>query len=350
MIINWRRSIHVWNLKQSYNINGVAILSALTLLLVLIILFSFSVGRYSIAIGDILKYLFTGEYTDANLPLLLNQIRLPRILAAVLVGGSLSVSGASYQGIFRNPMVSPDILGVSSGAGFGASLAILFSWGLAGIQGMAFVTGIISVCIALSFSKIMSKSHDRILMLVLSGMIVGSMFTALISLIKYLADSEYKLPDITFWLMGSLAEVTMKELKSVFPFIGLALLPLILSSWRLNILSFGDEEARALGVHAGRLRIIVIACASLITASVVSITGLIGWVGLIIPHFARFLVGPDHKVLLPASFLIGAIFMLIVDGFSRSLSSLEIPLGIITSLIGAPMFLILLRLSSKHTW
>ncbi|WP_321333425.1 iron ABC transporter permease [uncultured Bacteroides sp.] len=336
--------------KGNHCITGTTILLALSLFLLFTVLFSFSVGRYSIPMTDILGFLFTGKCTDRNLPLLLTEIRLPRILGAVLVGGALSVSGAAYQGIFRNPMVSPDILGVSSGAGFGASLAILFSFGLAGIQGMAFVTGIVSVCIALSVSKIMSKAHDRILMLVLSGMIVGSMFSALISLIKYIADSEYKLPDITFWLMGSLAEVTLKELKAVFPFIALALIPLLLSSWRLNVLSFGDEEAQALGVHAGRLRIIVIGCASLITASAVSITGLIGWVGLIIPHFARFLVGPNHKVLLPASFLVGSVFMLVVDDLSRSVSSLEIPLGIITSLIGAPMFLIILRLSSKHTW
>lgn len=350
MILNWRRNVCEWYFRKNYCVTGATILLGLSVLLLFAVLLSFSIGRYFVPVADIVSYLFTGKYSDANLPLLLSEIRLPRILGAVLVGGSLSVSGAAYQGIFRNPMVSPDILGVSSGAGFGASLAILLSFGLVGIQSMAFIMGIVSVCIALSVSKIMGGTHDRILMLVLSGMIVGSMFTALISLMKYLADSEYKLPDITFWLMGSLTEVTLTELKAVFPFIGLALIPLLLSSWRLNVLSFGDEEARALGVNAARLRVIVIACASLITASAVSITGLIGWVGLIIPHFARFLVGPNHKVLLPASFLVGGVFMLIVDDLSRSVSSLEIPLGIITSLIGAPMFLIILRLSSKHTW
>ncbi|MBP1615922.1 MAG: transport system permease protein [Bacteroidetes bacterium] len=350
MILNWRRNVCGCYFRSNGCATGATILLGLSVLLLFTVLLSFSIGRYFVPVADIVSYLFTGKYSDANLPLLLSEIRLPRILGAVLVGGSLSVSGAAYQGIFRNPMVSPDILGVSSGAGFGASLAILLSFGLVGIQSMAFIMGIVSVCIALSVSKIMGGTHDRILMLVLSGMIVGSMFSAMISLMKYIADSEYKLPDITFWLMGSLAEVTLTELKAVFPFIGLALIPLLLSSWRLNVLSFGDEEARALGVNAARLRVIVIACASLITASAVSITGLIGWVGLIIPHFARFLVGPNHKVLLPASFLVGGVFMLIVDDLSRSVSSLEIPLGIITSLIGAPMFLILLRLSSKHTW
>ena len=275
---------------------------------------------------------------------------MPRIVAAILTGGALSLSGAAYQGLFRNPMVSPDILGVSSGAGFGAALAILLSFGIIGIQLSAFFMGLVSVCLALSISKIMGHGHDKTLILILSGMIVGALFSALISLMKYVGDSEFKLPDITFWLMGSLSAVTMDDLKFVAPIIVLASIPILLSSWKLNVLSFGDDEAQTLGINTKVLRIVVISSASLLTASVVCVTGLIGWVGLIIPHFARFVVGPNHRILLPASFLMGGVFMLLVDDLARSIASLEIPLGIITSLIGAPMFFILLKLSSKKVW
>ena len=187
-------------------------------------------------------------------------------------------------------------------------------------------------------------------MLVLAGMVTGAIFNALISLMKYLADSDSKLPDITFWLMGSLAGITMEELKVVLPIVLLGILPILLLSWRLNVLSFGDEEAKTLGINTTQLRIIIISCASLITASVVCVSGLIGWVGLIIPHFARFLVGPNHKVMLPTAFLSGSIFMLVIDDVARSASSLEIPLGILISLIGAPLFLVFLARSTKKSW
>lgn len=326
---------------------GKLVLGVLAIVLTVVVVFSFTVGRYSIPAGDLLRYLFTGKYTDENLPILIMQIRLPRILIAVLAGGALSVSGAAYQGLFRNPMVSPDILGVSTGAGFGAALAILFSTGLLGIQLSAFATGLLAVFISLTISKIIAMNHDRILLLVLSGMIVSAMFNALIMLMKYIADSESKLPEITFWLMGSLTNVTMHEIKYILPVILLSLIPLWLNAWKLNILSFGDEEAKALGVDTGQVRLIIIGCASLLTASVVAVTGIIGWIGLIIPHFSRFIAGPDHRWLLPASFLAGAAFLLLVDDISRSVSTLEIPLGVITSLVGAPMFLLVLKMTGK---
>lgn len=329
--------------------NGKLVLGVLAIVLTVVVVFSFTVGRYSIPAGELLRYLFTGEYTDENLPILIMQIRLPRILIAVLAGGALSVSGAAYQGLFRNPMVSPDILGVSTGAGFGAALAILFSAGLLGIQLSAFATGLLAVFISLTISKIIAMNHDRILLLVLSGMIVSAMFNALIMLMKYIADSESKLPEITFWLMGSLTNVTMHEIKYILPVILLSLIPLWLNAWKLNILSFGDEEAKALGVDTGRVRLIIIGCASLLTASVVAVTGIIGWIGLIIPHFSRFIAGPDHRWLLPASFLAGAAFLLLVDDISRSVSTLEIPLGVITSLVGAPMFLLVLKMKGKNS-
>lgn len=336
--------------KSKVCISNTLILILLFGLLVSVAFYSFSVGRYAIPVGEILRFFLTGESIDENLPTLLFDIRMPRIVGAILTGGALSLSGAAYQGLFRNPMVSPDILGVSSGAGFGAALAILLSFGIIGIQLSAFFMGLVSVCLALSISKIMGHGHDKTLILILSGMIVGALFSALISLMKYVGDSEFKLPDITFWLMGSLSAVTMDDLKFVAPIIVLASIPILLSSWKLNVLSFGDDEAQTLGINTKVLRIVVISSASLLTASVVCVTGLIGWVGLIIPHFARFVVGPNHRILLPASFLMGGIFMLLVDDLARSIASLEIPLGIITSLIGAPMFFILLKLSSKKVW
>jgi iron complex transport system permease protein len=322
----------------------------LSLILMTTIIVSFAAGRYPVPIGDLLRYLFTGKWVDENLPILILHVRLPRILMAILAGGALSVSGVVYQGLFRNPMVSPDILGVSAGAGFGAALAIVFSAGFVAVQFTAFTMGLATVFISLSVGRLLGTNHDRILMLVLSGMIVGALFNSLVMLMKYIADSESKLPEITFWLMGSLTDVTMHEIKYILPVILLSLIPLWLNAWKLNVLSFGEEEARTLGVDTRRLRIVIIACASLLTASVVAVTGVIGWVGLIIPHFARFIVGPDHKLLIPASFLIGASFLLLVDDLSRTVSSLEIPLGVITSFIGAPMFFLVLRMTRKRVW
>jgi iron complex transport system permease protein len=322
----------------------------LLIILTVIALASFTVGRYSVPVADLLHYLFTGKYVDENLPVLVLHIRLPRILMAVLTGGALSVSGAVYQGLFRNQMVSPDILGVSSGAGFGAALAIVFSAGLVAVQFSAFAAGLSAVFISLSVGRLLGMNHDRILMLVLSGMIVGALFNSLIMLMKYIADSESKLPEITFWLMGSLTDVTMHEVKYVFPVILLSLTPLLLNAWKLNILSFGEEEARTLGVDTRRLRVTSIVCASLLTASVVSVAGVIGWIGLIIPHFSRFIVGADHRLLLPASFIIGASFLLLADDLSRTVSTLEIPLGVITSFVGAPMFFLVLRMTGKKVW
>jgi iron complex transport system permease protein len=322
------------------------------LLLMAVILFatavcSFAVGRYSLSVEDILRYIFLNQYADENIPILIMQVRMPRIIGAILAGGALAVSGAAYQGLFRNPMVSPEILGVSSGAGFGAAMAIVLSMGVVGIQTMAFTTGLLAVAVSLFISRLMA-GYDKILMLVLSGMIVGALFSALLSLMKYVADSDSKLPDITFWLMGSLSALTVKELKIISPIIACALIPMLLSAWKLNILSCGDEEAQTLGLNTRRLRILIICSASLLTASVVAVTGLIGWVGLIIPHFTRFVVGPDHRVLLPASFMTGATFMLLVDDLSRSASTLEIPLGVITAMIGAPLFFIVLKITSNR--
>ena len=325
--------------------HGKYIIPVLSILLIAIVLLSFTVGRYSISVADLLRYLFTGKYSDENLPVLVLHVRSPRIIMAVLAGGALSVAGAVYQGLFRNPVVSPDILGVSAGAGFGATLAILLSAGLVALQVSAFVAGLFAVFISLSVSRLLGLNHDRILTIVLSGMMVGALFNALVMLMKYIADSESKLPEITFWLMGSLSGATMHEVTCVLPVVLLSMIPLLLNAWKLNILSFGEEEARTMGVDTRRLRFTGIVCASLLTASVVSVTGIISWVGLIMPHFVRFITGPDHRKLFPASFLTGGAFLLLVDDLARTVSTLEIPLGVITSLIGAPMFFVALKLS-----
>jgi iron complex transport system permease protein len=320
------------------------------LALAALVLVSLGVGRYSISVSAILNYLFTDQPYDPNLPIVLVNIRLPRIVGAIAVGGALSISGAAYQGMFRNPMVSPDILGVTSGAGFGAALGILLSVPVLVIQTFSFLGGIGAVLIAVSISKWIGKAHDRILVLVLSGMVISSLFGAMLSLLKYVADPNEKLPAITYWLMGSLASIRMDDLKVVIPIILAGAVPLILVSWRINVLSFGEDEARSLGLNTGRLRVVIIVCASLITACIISVSGIVGWVGLIIPHLTRMLVGADHKILLPSSFLLGSIFLLIVDTVARTLASIEIPLGILTSVIGAPLFIYFLKKSTQKSW
>jgi iron complex transport system permease protein len=317
-------------------------------------LFSLLPGRYPVSLSGLWQIIvsFFDGYTDVPLPLktVVIDIRLPRILAAFLVGGTLSITGAAYQGMFRNPMVSPSILGVSAGAGFGAALAILLGLSSFLQQGLSFLFGVGAVVAVYTISLATGKRHEKCLTLILSGMIVATVFSALLSVLKYIADPDNTLPSIVYWLMGGLSEIQIADLR----FIGvIAVMGLVLFSilgWRIDVLSFGDEEAKTMGIRVERLRVMVIATATLMTASAVSISGIIGWVGLIIPHISRMLIGPKNAELLPAAFLIGGIFLLIVDGFSRSVMSMEIPLGITTSLIGAPFFIfILIKTSKKAT-
>lgn len=270
------------------------------------------------------------------------KVRLPRVCAAVLVGAALAVAGAVYQGMFRNPMVSPDILGASSGAGFGAALAILLSLPYVFIQVNAFVFGIVAVALAYFICRCVSRGKDAILMLVLGGMIVSTLFSSFITLTKYVADPDSKLPEITYWLMGSLSTVSLRDFVFLLPPLIIGLAPLAALRWQLNAMAFGDEEAQAMGLNVNRLRAIFIFSATLLTSASVAIAGMIGWVGLIIPHMARFIVGPNCKELIPMSFLLGGCFLLIVDNVARSLFTVEIPLGILTSIIGAPFFFYLL--------
>ncbi|AAM72982.1 MAG TPA: iron ABC transporter permease [Chlorobaculum sp.] len=313
-------------------------------------LLSLGVGRYPVSPLAILSWLLTGRSADSNLPVVLLNIRLPRLIAAIAAGGALSLSGAAYQGLFRNPMVSPDILGVSSGSGFGAALGILFSLPVAAVQALSLAGGITAVFAAVLVSRAIGRNGDSVLVLVLSGIVISSLFGALLSLLKYIADPLDKLPAITYWLMGSFADIRTGELGAAVAMVFAGAIPLLLVSWRLNVLSFGEEEARSLGLHTERMRVAVILSATLVTASMISICGIIGWVGLVVPHISRFLGGANHRRLMPVSFLVGAAFMVAVDTVARSAASVEIPVGIITAVLGAPFFIWIMKRSSLRAW
>jgi iron complex transport system permease protein len=326
----------------------------LVALLIIIIIFSLCLGRYRASVGElirlVLEQLSGNVISDAgNLDTVLFKIRIPRTVVAVCIGIALSTSGACYQGLFKNPMVSPDILGASSGACLGASIAILFDFDKMGIQILSFLCGMLAVALTYGVSMVVSNSQRSILILVLSGMVTESLFSALMSIIKYLADSEDKLPAITFWLMGSLASVTPVDAKILLVIVLLAYIPLFLLRWKLNVLSCGEEEAMALGMDIKKIQGIIIFSSTLLAAASVSIAGKIGWIGLIVPHIARLIVGPNYKYLIPVSALIGGIFLLVVDNLARSLVSVEIPLGILTSLCGTPFFFYLL-LKGRKSW
>lgn len=317
------------------------LISILAAVLVCLSLAAFAIGRYPLKPSEIFMWI-AGKQTDANIGNIMMNIRLPRVLGAILAGACLSCAGASYQGIFRNPMVSPDILGATSGAGFGAAVAIVTSMPPIVIQLSAFVFGIAAVAACYAISVIVGRKENITLVLILSGMVITSLLGAFVSIIKYTADPYGKLPEITYWLMGSLSAITLKQLIPALPPMIVGFIVLMSVKWRINVLSYGDEEARSLGVNAKALRAVVIAAATLITASAVSVCGQIGWVGLVIPHMTRMLAGPDYRKLMPTTILMGGIFLLIVDTISRNLLRVEIPLGILTAIIGAPVFVGLL--------
>ncbi|MBU3213752.1 iron ABC transporter permease [Clostridium estertheticum] len=330
-------------MKQS-NRNTIIVLS-LGIFLIIAIVVSFQIGRYNIPIKDLLGVFMSKIYPlhqfwpDKMETVLLN-IRLPRIILACLVGCCLSAAGAAYQGVFQNPMAAPDILGASAGAAFGAALAILHYGSSIMITFSAFGFSLLTVVLVYFISK--KAGGKSILGLILSGIMVSSLFSAGTSFIKLVADPNDQLPAITYWLMGSLAGAKNSDIKFVIIPMVIGLIPLILLRWRMNVITMGDEEARTMGVNSNRVRLIVIVCASLITAASVSVSGTIGWVGLVIPHLARKLVGNNYKHLMPATMLFGAIFLLIVDNVSRNLFTTEIPLGILTAFIGAPFFIYLI--------
>jgi iron complex transport system permease protein len=313
---------------------------------------SLFLGRYPIPLATMVSVLASRMLPiprewGATVETVVFNIRLPRVILAMFIGAGLSICGAAFQGMFHNPLVSPDILGVTAGGGFGAALAILLSGRPVVVQLSAIVFGIIAVALTYLISRVYKTTPT--LMLVLSGIVVGSIFSALLSLTKYVADPRQKLPAIVFWLMGSLATVSEPDVVSTCPPMLLGIVALLLVRWRINLLSMGDTEARALGVNTELLKAIIIVASTVVTACGVSVCGLIGWVGLVIPHIGRMLVGPDHKVLLPASLALGAIFLTIIDDLARSLMGAEIPLGILTAIIGAPFFAFMLR-RTKGGW
>lgn len=315
-----------------------ALLSAAALLVLLV---SFLVGRYSVGLSGLWESLGKGPMNlETTRDTVVWNIRMPRILTAFLVGAALSTAGVSYQGMFRNPMVSPDLLGASTGAGFGAALAILLSFGYFGITVSAFCFGLAAVLLAYAVSR-MSRL-ERTLSMVLAGVMIGSLFSAGTSFIKLVADTENQLPAITYWLMGSLSSVEWKDALFAFIPITLGLVPLLLLRWRMNLLTVSEAEARSMGISTDRLRFIVVICATLITSASVAVSGMIGWVGLVIPHFCRMLFGYDYRRLIPASILMGGAFLLLVDDLARLITTSELPLGILTSFVGAPVFVYLI--------
>ena len=312
-----------------------------------LIAIAFAVGRYPVSLEELFS-LSTGQAVAPNVETVVMQVRGPRVAAALLVGAALAAAGAAYQGMFRNPLVSPDILGVSSGAALGAVLAILLSLGAVFMQLFAFAGGLAAVALVYAVGSRL-RGHDPLLALVLTGVIIGTLLGSAIALLKVLADPYHQLPAITFWLLGSLASISPGELLVAAPLALLGLAPMWLLRWRMNLLALPDDEARALGVDTVKMRALVVAAATLMTAAAVAISGIIGWVGLLIPHAARLLVGPGFGRLLPLAMLLGAGFLLAVDTLCRTVAPIEIPPGVLTALIGTPFFLWLFALA-RRTW
>jgi len=285
------------------------------------------------------------QIQDSKMDLVLFNIRLPRILVVMFVGAALAVAGASYQGMFKNPLTSPDLLGASAGASLGACLALLLSLSGEYVQLFAFVGGILAVGMAIWLNRLVD--YDPTLGLVLAGILVSTLFQSGMSMVKFMADADDKLPTITFWLMGSFASVNNADLARCFFPLVVGFVILISQSWKLSVLSFGDEEARAMGINTRRTRLLVILGATLITSVSVAIAGIVGWIGLVIPHLSRAIVGPNYKVLLPTSMFVGAVFLLIVDNIARLAASVEIPIGILTAILGVPFFVIIFKRNMK---
>lgn len=331
--------------KQLIDPKDKRLIRSINLVFVLVLmaaaLFSLCVGKYPVTPLESVQIIFskifeiTGNWEPMTESVVI-ELRLTRTIAAILVGASLAVSGATYQGIFRNPLVSPDLLGVSSGACIGAAIAILMALPSAYIQLFAFCGGLLAVIITLSIPRMIRS--DSNLMLVLSGIIVGGLMSSIMGFIKYTADPDTQLAAITYWQMGSLSYINMTSVLNVLPTIVLSTIVLVAMSWWIDIISLGENEAKTLGANVKTILYVAIACSTLLTASSVCIAGTIGWVGLVIPHLSRIIVGPDNTKLLPAACLIGAIFLLLVDTAARTIGSAELPLSILTGIIGAPFY------------
>ena len=320
-------------------------LMVLGVLLGVLFLFSFVLGRYDMSPLQVLRILaaqvipMEPTWTKSMQAVVLN-VRLPRIALACMVGCALSLAGASYQSVFQNPMAAPDILGASSGACFGAALAILLGFSRSGVTLMAFAASMLTIALVYLVSA--KTKGGRTVSILLSGVMISSFFSAGTSYIKLVADPADQLPEITYWMMGSLSGARGSDVAFALIPMAIGALPLLLIRWRINLLTLGEEEASSLGVNTGRLRMVVVLCATFLTAASVAVSGMIGWVGLVIPHLSRKLVGNDCRHLLPASMLMGALFLLLVDNVSRNLLATEIPIGILTAFVGAPFFIYLM--------
>ena len=313
--------------------------------LLALFLLSFVVGRYGVPLGQVVRILLSGmlsleqTWTD-NMAIAVLNVRLPRILLACLVGCGLSAAGTGYQTVFQNPMAAPDILGASSGACFGAALAILTGQSAVMITVFAFLASLLSVALVYLVGN--HTRGNRVVNLLLTGIMVGSLFSACTSYIKLVADPTNQLPQITYWLMGSLSGTRMGTVRFAAVCMAVGLVPLLLLRWRMNLLTLSPDEARAMGAHTDRLRLAVILSSTVLTAAAVSVSGMIGWVGLVIPHLSRRIVGSDCRRLMPMSCLFGAAFLLLVDNMARCLTATEIPIGILTAFVGAPFFIYLM--------
>ena len=322
-------------------------------MLIAALVLAFTVGRYPVTLSDLFGVIagkLTGHAPNVA-PAVENviwQVRGPRVIAASLVGAGLAVAGTAFQGLFRNPLVSPDILGASSGAALGAVFGIFISLGVFAVQALAFFGGVLAVASVYAVGSAV-RARDPVLVLVLAGVVIGALLGAGVGLMKYVADPYNQLPAMTFWLLGSLAATGPSDLIPLFVPVALGTLVLLMLRWRMNVMSLPDEEARALGVPTGALRIAIVTAATLVTSASVATAGIIGWVGLVVPHIARTLVGPDFGRLIPAAAIIGGGFLLLIDTLARTAAPVEIPLGILTALVGTPFFIWLLASVSK-TW
>ncbi|TCR66571.1 iron ABC transporter permease [Bosea sp. BK604] len=326
------------------------VIAILALLLLLAALVSLGLGRYEIPPLRVVQILFSGILpADAGLSeiernVVLN-VRLPRILTAIFAGAGLALCGAALQGVFRNPLVGPHIIGVSSGAAFGGTLAILLSASQSLLLLLAFAFGVLSLLMVYALHALVGRRN--MLALVLAGVIIGGFFGALVSLAQYLADTEEKLPRIVFWLLGSFATADYEKLRLMLGPLLIGGVLLILLRWRINILSLGDDDAQALGISVAGTRWLILVLIGLVVSAQVAVSGVIGWVGLVVPHIARMLVGPDHRPLLPASLIAGALYMVLIDDLARTMTDSEIPLGILTALLGAPIFVLIFFRSQR---
>lgn len=318
-----------------------AVMTGTIIVLVIFALYALCKGQYMISFEELVRA-FTGKQVQANVITVLFRIRLPRIIMAAAAGAGLSAAGAAFQSMFANPLATPDTLGTSNGASFGAALAILLGAGTAGIQVSALFSGLLAIALVFLVSGV-SRRNVSILTVVLSGMVISSLFSALVSFVKFVADPNDVLPVITYWLMGSLSSINLKSLYTGLPLIAIGTFILYLIRYRMNVISLSKEEAVSLGVNLPVVRTVVIVSAALITASVTAMCGVISWIGLLIPHISRMLVGNDNSRVIPCSIVCGGLFLVVIDTLARTLTVSEIPVSILTSIVGAPVFILLLK-------